>query len=248
MTKVFLLLSCFLIYRTILAQEIQEFQKLEFITLQDTLPYRLLFPENIEQEKKYPLVIFLHGSGERGADNELNLNYITDLFLNPTNRKEFPAFVLAPQCPLGKRWAPEDWYAKLESPASEVIDLIDSLVAHQAIDPNRIYLMGLSMGGFGTWYLITRFPNKFAAAVPICGGGDWNQAKTISHIPLWVFHGKKDEIVLPEQSRKMVHALKKEGAKPRYTEYKRIGHESWIPALNEPDLLPWLFRQKRLVR
>lgn len=242
MLKIWLSASFVCISRMLFAQDLSEFKKLEFVTPQDTLPYRLLVPQNITLEK-YPLVIFLHGSGERGQDNEQNLKYITDLFLNTDNRNTYPAYVVVPQCPVDKRWTPEDWYAKLKEPASSVMALLDSLVEHESIDPNRIYLMGLSMGGFGTWYLITRFPNTFAAAIPICGGGDWNQAKTISHIPLWIFHGKKDEVVLPEQSRKMVHALKKAGAKPQYTEYKKVGHDSWIPALKEPQLLNWLFSQ-----
>ncbi len=242
MIKVLLPASFVCISCVIFAQDISEFKKLEFVTPQDTLPYRLLSPVHIALEK-YPLVIFLHGSGERGKDNEQNLKYITDLFLNTNNRNTFPAYVVVPQCPVDKRWAPEDWYAKLEAPASLVMALLDSLVKHESIDPNRIYLMGLSMGGFGTWYLITRFPDTFAAAVPICGGGDWNQAKTIRHTPLWIFHGKKDKVVLPEQSRKMVHALKKAGTKPRYTEYRKVGHDSWTPALKEPELLTWLFSQ-----
>ncbi|HRJ28289.1 MAG TPA: prolyl oligopeptidase family serine peptidase [Cyclobacteriaceae bacterium] len=242
MTKVFLTASLVFISGMVVAQNFSDFQKLQFVTAQDTLPYRLLFPKNSTLEK-YPLVIFLHGSGERGRDNEQNLKYITDLFLNETNRNTFPAYVVVPQCPADKRWAPQDWYGKLEEPASSIMALLDSLVQHESVDPNRIYLMGLSMGGFGTWYLITRFPDRFAAAVPICGGGDWNQAKTISHIPLWIFHGRKDEVVLPEQSRKMVHALKKVGTKPRYTEYKKTGHDSWTPALKEPQLLSWLFSQ-----
>lgn len=243
MSKVLLLSSFIFMSSMLCAQNLSEFKKLEFITPQDTLPYRLLFPENIASDKKYPLVIFLHGSDERGRDNEQNLKYITDLFLNTANRNTFPAYVVVPQCPKDRRWAPQDWYSKIEEPASLVMTMLDSLVLHESVDPNRIYLMGISMGGFGTWYLITRFPNTFAAAVPICGGGDWNQAKALSHIPLWIFHGKKDEVVLPEQSRKMVHALKKAGAKPRYTEYKKVGHDSWTPALKEPELLNWLFNQ-----
>ncbi|MBX2945699.1 MAG: prolyl oligopeptidase family serine peptidase [Cyclobacteriaceae bacterium] len=240
MTRLFTLIFVFVACPAF-TQDLSEFKKYEFQTEQDTLPYRLLFPENAARDKKYPLVIFLHGSGERGNDNEQNLKYITELFLNAANRTKFPAYVAVPQCPVGKRWAPQDWYGKVEEPAALVMALIDSLVKHEPIDASRIYLMGLSMGGFGTWYLVTRFPDTFAAAVPICGGGDWNQAQKISHIPFWVFHGQKDEIVLPEQSRTMVAALKKAGAKPRYTEYKKVGHDSWVPAFKEPQLLPWLF-------
>ncbi|MDH4059129.1 MAG: prolyl oligopeptidase family serine peptidase, partial [Cyclobacteriaceae bacterium] len=144
-------------------------------------------------------------------------------------------------CPKNESWKPNDWYAKPNEPIATVIELMDSLAKDFPIDTTRKYVMGLSMGGYGTWYLITRYPNTYAAAVPICGGGDWNQAHVLTHIPLWVFHGKKDEIVLPEQSRKMVKAIKKAGGKPRYTEYKKAGHDSWTPALKEPELLPWMF-------
>lgn len=243
MTKVSLIILCFFVAHTIpcAAQDLTLFKKHTYYTSSDTLPYRLLHPETIDPEKKYPLVLFLHGSGERGNDNELNLKYITDLFLNDQNRDTHPAFVLVPQCPSSESWKPKDWLAKPNEPVITVINLIDSLVNMLSIDVNRIYVIGLSMGGYGTWYLITRFPDKFAAAVPICGGGDWNQAKTIQHIPLWVFHGRKDDVVLPEQSRKMVHALKKAGGKPLYTEYKKVGHDSWTPAFKEPELLPWMF-------
>ncbi|MBX2962667.1 MAG: prolyl oligopeptidase family serine peptidase [Cyclobacteriaceae bacterium] len=245
MPKILLLISSMFISIGVAAQPFDDFKKLEFRTAHDTLPYRLLYPENPVESTTYPLILFLHGSGERGSDNEQNLKYITDLFLNANNRNQFPAYVVVPQCPEGKRWAPEDWYTKPQTPASTVISLVDSLILHNTIDSNRVYVIGLSMGGFGTWYLLTRFPQKFAAGVPICGGGDWNQAETIRHIPVWVFHGKKDTVVLPEQSRKMVAALKKAGSKPKYTEYRKVGHDSWKPAFAEPQLLLWLFSQGR---
>jgi len=248
MTKISILASCLWISFTGFAQEYSTFLNHAFQSPNDTLPYRLLLPETIESGKTYPLIIFLHGSGERGNDNTLNLKYITDLFLSAENRKHYPAYVLVPQCPKNERWAPEDWYSKISPPAETVIELIDSLVRSNSIDAGRVYLMGLSMGGFGTWYLLTRFPDKFAAAVPICGGGDWNRASSIAHIPVWVFHGKKDEVVLPEQSRAMVSALKKSGGNPCYTEYKKVGHDSWVRALQEPDLLPWLFSKKIFVK
>jgi predicted peptidase len=248
MTKISILASCLWISFAGFTQDYTAFLKQELHSPEDTLPYRLLLPETVEPGKDYPLIIFLHGSGERGNDNELNLKYITDLFLSAENRKNFPAYVLVPQCAKDKRWAPEDWYGKVSPPAETIVQLIDSLVKTNSIDAERIYLMGLSMGGFGTWYLLTRFPDKFAAAVPICGGGDWNRASTIAHIPVWVFHGKRDEVVLPEQSRAMVKALKKSGGKPRYTEYKKVGHDSWVPALKEPELLQWLFSKKIFVK
>jgi predicted peptidase len=244
MAKISIILVCMLVVVSAHAQPHEAFEKLTFTTLSDTLPYRLLHPEKIEPDTLYPLILFLHGAGERGHDNEQNLKYITELFLLPENRKQYPGFVLVPQCKVNARWTPEDWYAKPNEPINSVVELLDSLTITLPVDKNRVYVMGLSMGGYGTWYLITRYPEKFAAAIPICGGGDWNQAHVIRHIPTWVFHGKKDTVVLPEQSRKMVQALKKAGAKPRYTEYKKAGHDSWTPAFREPDLLNWLFSHR----
>lgn len=244
MTKLSIIVICSFGILSAAAQQFDAFDNQLFITSTDTLPYRLLHPENREPGKNYPLIVFLHGSGERGTDNEKNLTYIADLFLNEENRKQYPAYVLVPQCPVNKRWAPEDWYAKPTPPISTVMELIDSLLLELPVEINQLYIMGLSMGGFGTWYLLTRYPDKFAAAIPICGGGDWNQAISIKHIPVWVFHGRKDTDVLPAQSRTMVKALKAAGGSPRYTEYKKIGHESWKPAFKEPNLLTWLFSHK----
>lgn len=243
MTKISIII-CVLASLNGFSQNLQNFTKHNFTTPTDTLPYRLLHPELIEQEKNYPLVLFLHGSGERGNDNEINLTYISELFLQDNVRKDYPGFVLVPQCPSGESWSPDDWYAKPTEPIATVMELVDSLTSALPIDSSRLYVIGLSMGGYGTWYLITRYEQRFAAAVPICGGGDWNQAHVIRHVPLWIFHGRKDKIVLPEQSRKMVRAIKRAGGKPRYTEYKKAEHESWKLAFKEPDLLSWLFSQR----
>ncbi|MCX7638378.1 MAG: prolyl oligopeptidase family serine peptidase [Cyclobacteriaceae bacterium] len=222
-----------------------EFVKQIFISGNDTLPYRLLQPEKAKSGKKYPLIIFLHGAGERGRDNEANLKYITDLFLNPYNRKKFPAFVMVPQCPQQKWWAPQNWSDKPASPADLVIRLADDLVKSYPIDVSRIYLMGLSMGGNGTWYLLTRYPDRFAAGVPICGWGNRELIPAMKDIPVWAFHGDKDPVVPAEKSRELISALQNAGGHPRYTEYKDTGHDSWTPALNEPELLKWLFSFKR---
>ncbi|MCA9047007.1 MAG: prolyl oligopeptidase family serine peptidase, partial [Planctomycetaceae bacterium] len=126
-----------------------------------------------------------------------------------------------------------------------VLELLDQLIKTHAIDEDRIYVMGLSMGGYGTWDLLARHPEKFAAGVPICGGGDEKQAAKIKEMPIWVFHGDADTAVKVERSRNMVAAIKEAGGKPKYTEYPGVGHNSWTPAINEPEILPWLFSQKR---
>jgi predicted peptidase len=247
MSKILFLMAFLLVGQLSSAQDSPEFERHQFQTTGDALSYRLLRPKELVEGQTYPLVVFLHGSGERGNDNTINLKYITPLFLTDSNRINFPCYVLVPQCPANEEWTAPDWYQKPGEPISTVVALIDSLSSLNTIDKTRIYLTGLSMGGYGTWYLITQYPDKFAAAVPICGGGDWHQAEAIKHVPIWAFHGAKDDVVPRDQSRRMIEALKNTGGEPKYTEYKKTGHDSWTKAYQEPNLLPWMFRQ-RLVR
>jgi predicted peptidase len=242
-----------------LNMEAQEFQKRIFLNEKDTLPYNILEPPGFEKKdykeqtgksdgQKWPLVLFLHGSGERGNDNQLQIVHIRDLFLNKANLVKYPAFVLAPQCPLGKRWVETHWgvskHFMPDSPSDAVIAvmrLIEELILEYPIDTSRIYVTGLSMGGFGTWDLICRYPDKFAAAAPVCGGGDISRAKIIKDIPIWVFHGSNDRVVKVKLSRDMVNAIRANGGKPKYTEYPGVGHDSWINAYKEKNFLTWLF-------
>lgn len=235
------------------AQKMDLFEKRYFAASIDTLPYRLLKPVNPNALEKFPLVIFLHGAGERGTDNDVQIKHITELFLDQKNRSKYPCYVVAPQCPKGKWWADftgsganATLSKEPSDPMKMVIDLLEKITQEFPIDESRIYIAGLSMGGYGTWDLIARYPQKFAAAVPICGGGDVKTAAKIKHIPLWAFHGAKDEIVPPDQSRRMIKALQNEGALPGYTEYPDVAHNSWVYAFREPHLMPWLFKQKRL--
>jgi len=244
MSKISLLVALIVIARFSVAQDFVEFDKLTHQTPNDTLLYRLLKPKELKENQQYPLVLFLHGSGERGNDNIKNLKYITNLFLKEKNRNEFPCYVVVPQCPTSENWTYPDWYREPREPISTVINLIDSLAKLPHVDKTRIYVTGLSMGGYGTWYLLTRYPNKFAAAIPICGGGDPNQAISFFHVPIWAFHGAKDDRVDPKESRKMIKALEDAGGRPKYTEYKKTGHDSWTQAYQEPDLLTWLFNQR----
>jgi predicted peptidase len=235
-----------------LSQKMPDFGKDIFIQNGDSLPYRLLKPLAVSQQN-FPLVIFLHGAGERGNDNEVQIRHITELFLNDKNRMNYPCYVVAPQCPKGEMWAKYDGEIatmKLrKTPTiamSLVIALIDSIIDKYPIDRSRIYITGLSMGGFGTWDLVSRYPDKFAAAVPICGGGDASMAGALKNLPIWVFHGSKDRIVSPKHSRKMIAALQEAGGLPGYTEYPDVEHNSWVNAYREPILLEWLFKQKKL--
>jgi predicted peptidase len=220
----------------------------------DTLPYRLLEPVRIKTGRIYPLVIFLHGAGERGNDNEKQLTHGTYIFQKPTHVKEYPCYVLAPQCPEEMQWVYADWHTQdhrmpeePSRPLQMVRDLTLRLQETYPIDPNRIYVTGLSMGGFGTWDMIARWPELFAAAVPVCGGGDPAVASHITHIPVWIFHSADDPVVPVELSRKMAEAMEKAGGTVRYTEYQDAGHASWKRAYEENNLLPWLFSQEKKI-
>ncbi|OAI51146.1 phospholipase [Planctomycetaceae bacterium SCGC AG-212-F19] len=216
------------------------------------LPYRLLKPADYDPKQRYPLVLLLHGAGERGDDNEKQLVHGVPQFLRPEMRKQYPCFVVAPQCPAAFKWVDADWSAaahKLPAEPTEpmrlTIALLEALPKDWAIDTKRVYVTGLSMGGFGAWDIAARRPELFAAVVPVCGGADEATAPTLAKIPHWAFHGAKDGVVKPARSRNMIDALKKAGGAPRYTEYPNVGHDSWNPAYGDPKLYEWLFAQKR---
>ena len=130
-------------------------------------------------------------------------------------------------------------------PMRLVLELIDAVRKDYPVDPKRIYITGLSMGGFGTWDVLARRPDLFAAAVPICGGADETTAPTMATIPIWAFHGAKDPAVKVSRTRNMIEALKKAGGEPKYTEYPDVGHNSWVPAFKDPEMMKWLFAQKK---
>ncbi|MDR0413142.1 MAG: GH92 family glycosyl hydrolase [Dysgonamonadaceae bacterium] len=226
------------------------------------LPYRLLSPPGTDPQKKYPLVLFLHGAGERGVDNRRQFYRF-----HPVPFWETEAcFVLAPQCPSREDtednaacvWVDTPFGAAAstmkETPAAplqQVISLLDSILRLPQVDKDRVYITGLSMGGFATWELLQRFPEKFAAAIPVCGGGDPAYAGRLVNTPVWAFHGDEDRTVLPERSREMVCAITEAqgkagtAASPRYTEYKGVGHGAWSPAYADPEVWKWLFEQKK---
>lgn len=220
----------------------------------ENLNYRLMIPQGYDPQgsEKYPLVLFLHGAGERGTDNTKPLVHGTKEFAKPENRTKYPAFVLVPQCPDGKRWVEVDWTLDSHNQLPEdsdtvklVLQLITKLQKDYRIDQHRQYVTGLSMGGYGTWDLITRHPEMWAAAAPVCAGGDEATAGKIAKLPVWAFHGDKDTVVKPHRSRNMIEAIKKAGGEPRYTEYPGVGHNSWDAAYADPKLLEWMFAQKR---
>jgi predicted peptidase len=218
-----------------------------------SLPYRLMKPADYDGTKAYPLVIFLHGAGERGRDNKAQLVHGIRDFASDEARKKHPCFLLVPQCPPEpRRWVEVDWSARSHTmpkepsePARLVLAVIDQLRKDHRIDEKRIYLTGLSMGGYGTWDLIARRPDLFAAGLPVCGGGDPATAEKLAKVPIWAFHGDKDTVVRPERSREMIAAIEKAGGKPKYTEYKGVGHDSWTRTYANKEVLDWLFAQKK---
>lgn len=219
----------------------------------ETFPYRLLQPAKIEPGKKYPVVLFLHGAGERGDDNVSQLKYFPQMMAQPEYRKKYPCFIVAPQCRRGKMWVNLDWSSRQSIPMEEptedmaaAIAALEQTIEEHPVDKNRIYLTGLSMGGYGSWDLATRQPERFAAVVPICGGGDESQAAKLKEIPIWAWHGDKDNAVPVERSRQMIEAIQKSGGEPKYTELEGVGHNSWTPAYEAEDgVVPWMFEQKK---
>jgi predicted peptidase len=218
------------------------------------LPYRIFVPKEYDAKQKYPLILFLHGAGERGSDNEAQLRNGEFLrFVSDEVQAKHPCIVVAPQCPTGGWWSDIPGRGKKLPPGvrsggsmvSLLLALLDSIERQYSIDPDRRYVTGLSMGGFGSYALCLARPDYFAAAVPICGGTDASKLKDVSSVAFWVFHGGADPVVKPELSRDAVKALKEAGATVKYTEYPGVGHNSWSQAYNEPELVDWLFAQKR---
>jgi len=193
-------------------------------------------PEYTKSEKKWPLVLFLHGLGESGQDLEKVKVHGPPKLI--AAGKDFPFLCASPQCPRGKWWSSPDRLAGL-------VALLDHLQKTLRVDPDRVYLTGLSMGGFGTWALAAEQPKRFAAIAPICGKGNPEKAKRIAHIPTWVFHGAKDKVVPPRHSEAMVEALKAAGGNPKLTIYPDAGHNSWTRTYANPEFWKWLLAQRR---
>lgn len=262
--------TIFLCCQSLFAQKVAEkkykdypqFEKNVFVVANDTLPYRLLLPENYDKNQKYPLLLFLHGSGERGNNNLIPLTHIAPAVLDADFRKNYPCIVVVPQCPKGKRWVEVDWKLathtqpkEMSEPMTLLRKLLDkNIYKNYKIDKKRIYITGLSMGGFGTWDMMARYPKEFTAGVPVCGGADENTAKSLKEMPIWTFHGALDKVVSPDRTRNMVKAMEiaqkdlgkeDQNKKITYTEFSHIEHDSWKQAYANKDMWKWLFEQKK---
>jgi predicted peptidase len=241
------------------AASVSDYQARSYrISTKKTIPYRLFIPKNYDKAKKYPLMLSLHGAGERGTNNTSQLNHeFTNFWANDSIQKDNPCFVVAPQCPPDPEWwvksATFGNYDFDKTPITDnlqaVSDILDSLGREFNLDPDRIYISGMSMGGAGTWYMITKYPGRFAAAVPVCGGADTSKADIFNKIPIWTFHEVDDPTVPVHFTRDLAKAIKARGGeKFKYTEYPAsmgFGHESWKPAAKDPELHRWVFQQVR---
>lgn len=255
MKKLILLLSVLLLSLELIAAQ-DEYERSVFVSSSgDSLNYRLLEPEVMQAGEKYPLVLFLHGAGERGNDNEKQLTHGGQMFLNPVNREKYPAFVLFPQCPESGYWAYENRpqsFIPAQMPAGEempsvfqaVKELLDMYLANPQVDKSRIYIMGLSMGAMGTYDMVSRFPDIFAAAVPICGTINPTRLSAAKNVAFRIFHGDADDVVPVAGSRQAYKALKAAGASVEYIEFPGCNHGSWNLAFNYPDFMKWIFDQR----
>jgi predicted peptidase len=244
------------------AQDFSAYEKHYFDAPELNMPYRYLRPQSFDSTKKYPLVIFLHGAYEKGFDHESQLNIGGRFFLRDSIRKNYPAFVLFPQCPVADLWAYFEtkidpstgnvtevnfpFNKKSTDVSSVLMSLIDSLKRSDKIDPSRVYIGGLSQGGMGVLDLIARYPNVFAAALSICGAGKESTAKNFAgKTALWLFHGDADDVVPVSFSRDYFKRLQKLRADVLYSEYKGVKHNSWVNAFSEQALMQWLFSKRK---
>lgn len=240
-------------------QDLSLYQKRWLVQGTDTLPYRVLLPQNYDSAKSYPLLFFLHGAGERGSDNEKQLTHGGKLFVREDLRRHFPAIVIFPQCPVSSYWSN---VVRLHDPSGKrrfrfleegeptrSMALLQQLVAFALeaypVQKDAVYVGGLSMGAMGTYELVRRNPGVFGRAFAICGGAHPGTAKKLRKTGWWIFHGLKDDVVDPQFSQNMAAALKRHRANVRLTLYPNANHNSWDSAFAEPDLLPWLFSGRK---
>lgn len=194
--------------------------------------YLLFLPKSYEVQFRLPTILFLHGAGERGSNlKDVKRNGIARIV---EEQPDFPFIVVSPQCPPGERWS-----------VNPLSTLLDDVIAQYHVDLDRVYLTGLSMGGYATWHLSAAQPDRFAAIAPICGGGNPEEAYRLKNLPVWAFHGARDRIVPLRESEKMVQALKKCGGNVKFTIYPEADHDSWTQTYNNPMLYDWFLQHQR---
>lgn len=253
------IILCFLVFlvsaNQLNAQDLKKYDKGIFTDAKDTIQYRILFPEHFDAKLKYPVIFFLHGRGETGSDNEKQLINGGKLFLKPEVRTQFPAIIIFPQCPNGDSWANLKVitdsagkrsfdFQKGGQPTKTMhalLGMIDNFLEKPYVNLQQIYVGGLSMGGMGTYELLRRKPKTFAAAFAICGGDNLANVNKYKKVPLWIFHGGKDQTVDPSYSIAIANQLKIIGKEVKFSYYPDAAHNSWDLAFAEPQLLPWLF-------
>lgn len=244
------------------AQVTDTFLKDSLVANGDTLRYRIMYPKDFNSGKKYPFLLFLHGAGERGRDNEKQLNNGADSLLRQAS-EQYHAIVIAPQCPPNEYWAkvrrvetPNERYiisltffpdGKPVQPMINLIQLVESFSKEKFIDKDQMHIGGLSMGGIGTYEFLIRKPDIFASAFVICGATNLITLKRNINkkMPIWIFHGTDDNVISVDYGRQISSELKTQNKNVKYTEYPKTGHNSWDSAFKEKELLPWLFSFKK---
>ena len=223
-------------------------------TNKTTLPYRLYLPSNYDPAKEYPALIILHGAGHRGNNNTAPIQGIVPALYNHDNVPVDEAIVIVPQCPSGMQWVDYSWsngnYSTDKVPESKAmtaaVELLESVIKNYAVDESRVYALGLSMGGYGTWDIITRHTDLFAGAVPICGGGDPSKAAVLKDLPIWTAHGDVDPTVSVENTRSLVKAIKDAGGTViNYSEFAGKDHGIGTYTCQQNEIIKWLFEQKK---
>ncbi len=236
------------------------YERQMFVSGQDTLLYRIAYPENFNPKKKYPVVLFMHGAGDRGNNNIRQLILGGQFFISEPVRKDYPAIVIYPQCPATEMWTKRrkeqpskdaEWVftfpveEEIPTSAKLVNLLMDDVIAKPYTDQRRIYIMGISMGGIGTLDFLYRWEEKYAAAVIICGAHDVRYADTYKNAPVWFLHGDADNVVPMHYSKEIYEAIKDGNKNTRYTVFPGADHSIWNQTFSQPDLLEWTFSNKK---
>jgi predicted peptidase len=253
-----LMLAVFCLTMTTKAQDFKQYTKGSFNKGKDSMNYRVLFPEHFDSSKTYPILFFLHGSGENGNDNEAQLKNGGALFLRNDVRKNFPSIIVFPQCTKDSFWSNTKFeqdstgktkiiFVKGGKPTKAMhalLKMVNNFIEKPYVDKKQVYVGGLSAGGMGTYEVLRRKPKLFAAAFAICGGDHVGNVNKYKNVPIWIFHGVKDPVVNPQFSKNVANQLRLIGKEVKFTLYAETGHNSWDAAFAEPTFLPWLFSHK----